>query len=112
MSRVIEYTFEDEDGINPTGKPMDLQFSLSYNFTQGCPERIRYDENDHPEEPPEIEVYDVSLIAVNDIYAYDSPKISKWFLNKINSDTDLQNIIYEFIFEELNMEYDYNHDEL
>lgn len=105
MNREIDWTFEDVDGINPTGVPMDLSFELSYTFTPGCPARIRYDENDHPEEPPEIEIYEANLQLVNGIpvehYTKIQNNLSKWFLNKINSDKDLRNVIYDTIYEKL-----------
>jgi hypothetical protein len=97
-----EYLFEDEDGINPTGLPMDLSFELDYTFMPGCPARIRYDENDHPEEPPEIEIYECICNTEN------VPKeVNEWFLKYIHADSDLINRIYEQISDEMD-ERNYN----
>ena len=38
------------------------EVEITYSFVKGCPARIRYDENDHPAEPHELEVLDAKLI--------------------------------------------------
>jgi len=56
-----ETTFTPCDSMgNPVG---DIDVRITYvvlNF--GCPARIRYDENDHPAEPAEVDVVHVEML--------------------------------------------------
>ena len=38
------------------------EIEITYDFSPGCPARIRYDENDHPAESPEVEVISAKLL--------------------------------------------------
>jgi hypothetical protein len=108
--RTTEYEFCDDDNINPINYPMLLKFDIYYTLISGCPARIHYDENDHPEEPTEFEIYDCRLLEINGIKVDKSENnnaLNKWFLVYVNSKNSesLFNRIFEQASEEIS---DYN----
>ena len=50
----------------------EVEAEVHYRFTPGRPARIHLDENDHPEEPPEVDIYDVKVARWMgaDVYKY------------------------------------------
>ena len=39
----------------------EAEVQVKYTFKPGVPARVHYNEHDHPEEPPEIEIADVAV---------------------------------------------------
>ena len=68
MSRRHTITAEIETKFRLSGMPDDEsevaypEVEITFDFSPGCAARIRYDENDHPEEPAEVEFIEAKLI--------------------------------------------------
>ena len=56
----------------------EVVLSVEYTYSPGCPARIHYDENDHPAEGPELEIYNITV---------DKAPVPAW-LDKILTDGD------------------------
>lgn len=109
MSNSINYTFEDEDGINPTGEPLDLEFNLEYNFSPGEPMVMYYpDGSGYPGSPLEIEIYKAS--CENHFPEFLCKQLSDWFLKYLDDSPIVRERIEDRICEDME-EARYSYDE-
>lgn len=109
MSNSISYSFEDEDGINPTCKPLDLEFTLEYNYSPGEPMVMYYaDGSGYPGSPPEIEIYKAS--CENDFNPATLKQLSDWFLKYLDDSPNVRERIEDRICEDME-EARYSYDE-
>lgn len=89
----INYTFEDDDGINPTEQPATFEFELNCSYSAG-EKMVRYfsDGSGYPGSPPEVEILSVKLISVS----FDEPVSSESQTAADNSTDAFQKWLYKY----------------
>lgn len=103
----INYTFEDEDGINPTSQPATFEFELTCSYSPG--ERmVRYfsDGSGYPGSPPEVEILSVKLLSVqpDEPIEFKSNGVTDfaiWFLKYVQSSDYHQRKFFEQVCEQV-----------
>jgi hypothetical protein len=69
-----------------------VEVCIEYKVTDwGCPARINYTENDHPAEPPEIEIIKVTTEASSEtrVYVPATEEIDAWARNWAEENIDI-----------------------
>lgn len=114
----LDWEYEDDNGVNPLGKPGNLSFDIEFEFDPGAAPVLYLQNGDgDPGEPPSVTFTNACCTAVDFYNNGPAPRIptveeketlEPWFLDELDRDARLQQRIKNACRDLVNFEADWD----